>query len=499
MHFAFELFEEDIVSFQLFEDEGEGLEGLAADVVLHAFDVAVDGFGVETEAGEEAGEDVVAMGDGLADGAAMIGEDDAAVALVDEEAFGIEFLDHGGDAGLRNAEVSGNIDDARVAFLFDQIVDLFEVVLDGARLGGGGRTSGFFGGGHERMRGKWQGWVISQLKQVGLIKLGLTNSLRGDKERGMNRKGILSLMAMLGAGVVLTGCGKSESVSAPDGKPRVVATTTMIADLVRAVAGDAVVVEGLMGPGVDPHLYKPSGEDARRLRDAGAIFYNGLQLEGRMAELFERMGREGKNAVALGDSVAETARITPEEAGAHADPHIWGDVGLWAGCVNAVVEGLSKVVPGEKAGFEERGSAVRAKLMGLDAWVKAQVAMVPKEARVLITSHDAFSYFGRAYGFEVLGVQGISTVSEAGLADVAKMVDLIKQRAVKAVFVESSVPPATIERISADSGAKVGGELFSDALGTPGEMRQAGGEKVDVGTYEGMIRFNVSTIVEALK
>ena len=131
--------------------------------------------------------------------------------------------------------------------------------------------------------------------------------------------------------------------------------------------------------------------------------------------------------------------------------------------------------------------------------VKAQVAMVPKEARVLITSHDAFSYFGRAYGFEVLGVQGISTVSEAGLADVAKMVDLIKQRSVKAVFVESSVPPATIERISADSGAKVGGELFSDALGTPGEMRQAGGEKVDVGTYEGMIRFNVSTMVEALK
>jgi manganese/zinc/iron transport system substrate-binding protein len=250
---------------------------------------------------------------------------------------------------------------------------------------------------------------------------------------------------------------------------------------------------------VDPHLYKPSGEDARRLRDAGAIFYNGLELEGRMAELFERMGREGKNAVALGDSVAETARIMPEEAGAHADPHIWGDVALWSGCVNAVVEGLSKVMPGEKAGFEERGGAVRAKLMGLDAWVKAQVAMVPKERRVLITSHDAFSYFGRAYGFEVLGVQGISTVSEAGLADVAKMVDLIKQRAVKAVFVESSVPPATIERISADSGAKVGGELFSDALGTPGEMRQAGGEKVDVGTYEGMIRFNVSTIVEGLK
>lgn len=315
----------------------------------------------------------------------------------------------------------------------------------------------------------------------------------------MIRNGIWNLVAMFGAGIMLAGCGKSGNVTAPDGKLRVVATTTMIADMVRAVAGDAVVVEGLMGPGVDPHLYKPSGEDARRLRDAGAIFYNGLQLEGRMAELFERMGREGKNAVALGDSVAEAARITPNDAGAHADPHIWGDVGLWAGCVTGVVEGLSKVVPGEKVAFEERGSAVRAKLLALDAWVKEQVAKVPKEGRVLVTSHDAFSYFGRAYGFEVLGVQGISTVSEAGLADVSKMVDLIKQRAVKAIFVESSVPHATIERISADSGAKVGGELFSDALGSMGEMRQAGGEMVDVGTYEGMIRFNVSTVVEALK
>jgi manganese/zinc/iron transport system substrate-binding protein len=309
----------------------------------------------------------------------------------------------------------------------------------------------------------------------------------------------LKLMLALGAGIVLAACGDPAGKPAADGKPRVVATTTMIADMVRAVAGDAVVVEGLMGPGVDPHLYKPSGEDARRLRDAGAIFYNGLQLEGRMAELFERMAREGKNAVALGDAVPEAVRIKPEESGAHADPHIWGDVGLWAGCVGAVVEGLSQVVPEERAAFEKRGAEVKAKLVTLDAWVKERVAGVPKEKRVLITSHDAFSYFGRAYGFDVLGVQGISTVSEAGLADVAKMVDLIKQRAVKAIFVESSVPPATIQRISADSGAKVGGELFSDALGTPGEMRDAGGEKVDVGTYEGMIRFNVSTIVEGLK
>lgn len=306
---------------------------------------------------------------------------------------------------------------------------------------------------------------------------------------------------MAAAAFLAAGCGPKENGGGgPDGgKAKVVATTTMIADMVREVAGDAVVVEGLMGPGVDPHLYKPSGEDARRLRDAGAVFYNGLRLEGRMEELFERMGRDGKVAVALGEAVPEAARIQPESEGAHPDPHVWGDPALWAGCVGAVVEGLSRVVPEEKAAFEARGAALRAKLLALDAWVKEEVAGVPKERRILVTSHDAFSYFGRAYGFEVLGVQGISTVSEAGLADVAKMVELIREKGVKAIFVESSVPHATIERISADSGAKVGGELFSDALGTPGEMREAGGGKVDAGTYEGMIRFNVSTIVEGLK
>lgn len=497
-HFASEFFEQERVGLEFLKDQGESLKSLAADVVLHAFDIAQDGFGIESEAREQAGEDIVAMSDGLTDGATLIGEDHAAVALVNEEAFGVELLDHGGDAGLGNAEIGSNIDDTRIALLFDEIMDLFEVIFDRACLDGGRRAGGFFGGGHER-HATWQERAISQPKEARLKKLDLTNSFCHGKEFGMIRKVILGVVGMVGAGMLLTGCGKPGGEVASDGKVRVVATTTMIADLVREVAGEAVVVEGLMGPGVDPHLYKPTGEDARRLRDAGAIFYNGLQLEGRMAELFERMGKEGRNAVALGDAVAEDRRIQPDEAGAHADPHLWGDVGLWAGCVGAVVEGLVKVVPAEKAGIEKRGAEVKARLMALDGWVKEQVAKVPTEGRVLVTSHDAFSYFGRAYGFEVLGVQGISTVSEAGLADVAKMVDLIKQRQVRAIFVESSVPHATIERISADSGAKVGGELFSDALGTPGEMRNAGGAAVDVGTYEGMIRFNVSTIVEALK
>jgi manganese/zinc/iron transport system substrate-binding protein len=300
--------------------------------------------------------------------------------------------------------------------------------------------------------------------------------------------------------LVLVSCGRSDS-DLPEvvGGVRVVATTTLVADLVRAVAGDAVVVEGLMGPGVDPHLYKPSGEDARRLRDAKAIFYNGLELEGRMTEVFERMSREGRKAYALSGVVAVGQLITPNDTGAHADPHLWGDVKLWAGCVKVVVEGLSEAMPEEAAGFGVRGEALRGRLLALDGWVREQVAVLPVERRVLITSHDAFSYFGRAYGFEVLGVQGISTVSEAGLGDVTRMVDLIKERGVKAIFVESSVSHGTIERISQDSGAVVGGELFSDALGAVGDVRVVGGQEVDVGTYEGMVRFNVSTVVEGLK
>jgi len=310
-------------------------------------------------------------------------------------------------------------------------------------------------------------------------------------------RGLLGVVAVM----ALANCGRTDDPATLDdgGRPRVVATTTMVADLVRAVAGEMVEVDGLMGPGVDPHLYKPSGEDARRLRDAKAIFYNGLQLEGRMTEIFERMSREGKKAYALSRVLSEADLITPNGTGDHADPHVWGDVKLWAGCVQVVVDGLSEAVPEEAAGFAMRGEEVKARLLALDGWVREQVATLPVERRVLITSHDAFSYFGRAYDFEVLGVQGISTVSEAGLADVTRMVDLIKARGVKSIFVESSVSHATIERISQDSGAKVGGELFSDALGTVGEMREAGGQAVDVGTYEGMIRFNVSTVVEGLK
>jgi manganese/zinc/iron transport system substrate-binding protein len=190
----------------------------------------------------------------------------------------------------------------------------------------------------------------------------------------------------------------------------------------------------------------------------------------------------------------EDLLLSPKEFSGHHDPHVWLDVSLWARCVDIVVEGLSHEDPEGAAYYAERATAVRVSLAELHAWALAKAEELPAERRILITSHDAFNYFGRAYGFEVVGLQGISTVTEAGLADMARMVDLIRSRGARAIFVESSVPPQAIQRIAADARVRVGGELFSDAMGTPGEIENG----YDVGTYNGMIRHNLNTVVEAL-
>jgi len=296
---------------------------------------------------------------------------------------------------------------------------------------------------------------------------------------------IYSCLFIIGTQLVLMACSPSSPPGHSTGKPSVVATTTMIADMVRQIGGEDIDLTALMGPGVDPHLYKPSAEDAQKLGTANVIFYNGLMLEGRMSELLDRLAAQGREVHALTVKLGEAERIHPEGA-AHADPHVWGDAQIWAKCVEPVVTGLSRILPAKAGIFADRGQKWKTATLALHEWAKAEAAKIPEESRILITSHDAFNYFGRAYGFQVVGVQGISTVSEAGLADVAKTVDFIKSKKVKAIFVESSVPHATIERIAKDSGAKVGGELYSDALGA--------GQ-----TYEQMLRFNVSTIVENLK
>ncbi len=281
--------------------------------------------------------------------------------------------------------------------------------------------------------------------------------------------------------------------------PRIVTTTSMVSDLAQNVGGGRVAVHGLMGPGVDPHLYKPTASDVTSLQRTQVILYNGLHLEGRMGELFERLGKGGKKVYAVTAGIPEAKLLRPQEFEGNFDPHVWGDASLWTLCADPVVKALTEVDPGGKAEYENRAEAYKAELAKLHAWALKRVQELPAEKRILITSHDAFNYFGRAYGFQVVGVQGISTVTEAGLADIAKVVDFIKAKKVKAIFVESSVPRAAIERISRDSGARIGGELYSDAMGAPGTMATANGETYDEGTYIGMLKHNINTTVEALK
>ncbi|MEM9226621.1 MAG: zinc ABC transporter substrate-binding protein [Verrucomicrobiota bacterium] len=283
-------------------------------------------------------------------------------------------------------------------------------------------------------------------------------------------------------------------------KPTAVTTTTMITDMVRDVAGDQVNVEPLMGPGVDPHLYKPSASDIQKFNRADIIFYNGHMLEGRMIEIFDSMKKRGKAVYAVGEAVPAGELIDSDEYEGFADPHLWFDPVLWSYCVDVVVEGLSELEPAHAKEFAARGEKLKANLAEYDAWAKERFTSVPQARRILVTSHDAYNYFGRAYEFQVVGVQGISTTTEAGMADVSSTIDFIKDNGIKAIFVETTVSPAVIKRISDDSGATIGGELYSDALGTPGQLESGpDGTSYDVGTWEGMFQHNVNTIVEALK
>ena len=282
-------------------------------------------------------------------------------------------------------------------------------------------------------------------------------------------------------------------------KLNVVTTTTMVTDMVKEIGGERVEVVGLMGPGVDPHLYKPASGDVVKLQRAKVIFYSGLMLEGRMTDLFFRMARAGKLVYAVTESIPEKDRLEPPEFAGHWDPHVWGDPILWSKCIATVVDGLSKADPAGAADYAKSGKAVVASYEAMKAWALQRIAAVPRKQRILVTSHDAFNYFGQAFGFQVVAVQGLSTVTEAGLADIAKTVDFIKQKKIKAIFVESSVNPAAIERVSKDAGVKIGGELFSDACGRAGDIHEAHGEKYDVGTFVGMIKHNVNTVVDALK
>jgi manganese/zinc/iron transport system substrate-binding protein len=253
-------------------------------------------------------------------------------------------------------------------------------------------------------------------------------------------------------------------------------------------------VQALMGPGVDPHLYKASEGDVQRLAQADLILYNGLHLEGKMADILVKLAR-GRPVVALGEGIPEEALREPPEFAGQYDPHVWFDVSMWRQTLPVVAEELAALDPDHAADYRANADRYAAELAALDAWVEERIASLPPERRVLITAHDAFGYFGRRYGMQVVGIQGISTLAEAGLQDIERVVDLVVDSEVPAIFVESSVPRRTVEAVQGavrSRGRELasGGELFSDSLGAAGSPE---------GTYPGMVRHNVETIVEALR
>ena len=309
-----------------------------------------------------------------------------------------------------------------------------------------------------------------------------------------NRFGIWFTLLLLSG---IWSCGEEGRNRAADdsGAPlQIVATTGMIADALAEVAGEYATVEALMGPGVDPHLYKATQGDLNKLTQADAIFYNGLHLEGKMGEILSKLARM-KPVVAVADSLPNAKLINSTDYASAYDPHVWFDVALWAEVAGIIGEAMAQIDPAHAAAYRSNTQAYQEELQALHRWVKAEIGAIPEQQRVLITAHDAFEYFGRAYGIQVRGLQGISTVSEYGLRDVTELVDFITARGIKAVFVESSVPAKALEAVVEGAKrqghtAEIGGTLYSDAMGAAG---------TPAGTYPGMVRANVKTITEALK
>ncbi len=300
--------------------------------------------------------------------------------------------------------------------------------------------------------------------------------------------------------VLQFGCKPSESVSSSvspeEGGYKVVCTVGMITDVVRNIVGDYAAVEGIIGEGVDPHLYKPTRGDVVKLSNANVVFYNGLLLEGKMTDVLEAVARRGKPVKA----VTELILISPdylmnkEDGSGHTDPHVWMDVAGWLQAVPIITETLLEYDPDRTADYLANGAVYINELKELDAYAKRVLATIPESQRVLVTAHDAFRYLGRAYGIEVKGIQGLSTESEAGVRDLEELVDFIVERKIPAVFVESSVADKNVRALVEGAKARghqveIGGELFSDAMGEPGTYE---------GTYIGMIDHNVTTIARAL-
>ncbi len=297
-----------------------------------------------------------------------------------------------------------------------------------------------------------------------------------------------------GSATATSGNGKPPAVDRHDRPIRIITTCGMVTDIVRQVAGERATVSALMGEGVDPHLYKPTRNDVKQLMESEVVFYSGLMLEGRMADTFTRVARTGKPVYAVTDGIEESYLREPPEFAGHWDPHVWMDVAAWSQCVGKVAEALAEFDPTGAATYRKNAEAYRAELKKLDEYVRQVISTIPTDQRALITAHDAFGYFSRAYDIPVKSVQGLSTESEAGVDDINKLVDFIVEKKVKAIFVETSVSDKNMRAVvegAADKGwdVTIGGKLFSDAMGAPHTYE---------GTYIGMLDHNATTITRAL-
>ena len=293
--------------------------------------------------------------------------------------------------------------------------------------------------------------------------------------------------------LLVVSCGKKAKIK--NGKLKVVTTTTMITDLVKNIGGDKLEVKGLMGAGVDPHLYKASEGDVSKLFNADVVIYNGLHLEGKLEEVFEKMQHQNKKTIIVSDVINKNDLISSELFASNYDPHIWFDINNWRKITLYVAEKLAEIDTKNAAFYQQNAKEYLEKLVALNKEVESKINELPIEKRILVTAHDAFNYFGNQHQFKVVGLQGLSTATEAGVQDVQKLAKFIIGNNVKAIFVESSVPKRTIEALqeavkSKNQEVVIGGTLYSDALGNAG---------TEEGTYIGMYKANVNTIVNALK
>jgi len=304
-------------------------------------------------------------------------------------------------------------------------------------------------------------------------------------------------LAQIASACALAAGLAAPSAAAPKELPSpftIVTTCGMVTDIVREVAGARAKVVGLMGEGVDPHLYKPTRDDVAQLLRADVVFYSGLMLEGRLGDTFLKLARRGTPVFAVTELLEEKFLLEPPEFQGHTDPHVWMDVRGWIEAVKVTARSLGEVDPRGQSTYDQNSQRLIVELEKLDSYARQAMATIPADRRVLITAHDAFNYFGRAYGIEVRGIQGISTESEAGVADINKLVDYLVEKKIPAIFVETSVSEKNIKALIEGANSRghkvqIGGKLFSDAMGKPGTYE---------GTYIGMIDHNVTTVVRAL-